>query len=102
MAGLNRQRVGRLRGAAAAGGRRAKGTEDAQRHRDAGGGRHRGAKVWKQVRDWAIQHRMLSAKELDVLVVAASPGKIPTDNRSILIMRALDKLRKAGCILGPR
>jgi hypothetical protein len=61
-----------------------------------------GPQVWKQVREWAIQHRMLSAKELDVLAVAASPGKIPTDKQSLLIMRALDKLRKEGCILGPR
>jgi hypothetical protein len=60
-----------------------------------------GPQVWTQVREWAIQHRMLSKRELDALAVAASPGKIPTDRQSLLIMGALDKLRKEGCTLGP-
>jgi hypothetical protein len=61
-----------------------------------------GPNVWKQVREWAIQHRLLSSRELDVLALAASPGRIPTDKQSLVIMGALDKLRKEGCTLGPR
>ena len=60
-----------------------------------------GPTVWKQVRDWAIQQKMLSPKELDVLAIATAPGRIPTDKQSILIMTALGKLRKEGCLFGP-
>ena len=45
---------------------------------------------------------MLSPKELDVLAIAASPGKLATDKQSIVIMAAHDRLRKEGCPFGPK
>lgn len=60
-----------------------------------------GAGVWKAVRDWAIQNKMLSGKELEVLALAAMPNKVPSDKQSLLIMAALAKLRREGCPLGP-
>lgn len=62
-----------------------------------------GHSVWNQVRDWAIQHGMLSMKERDVLAIASdTSGKLPTDRQSIVIMSALEKLKKAGCPFGPK
>ncbi len=60
-----------------------------------------GSAVWAQVRDWALRNRLLSTKELDCLALAATPGKLPSDKQSIIIMTALGKLRREGCPFGP-
>lgn len=60
-----------------------------------------GPQVWKQVRDWAVKNKMLSGKELEILALAATPGKLPSDKQSLIIMSALAKLRREGCPLGP-
>lgn len=60
-----------------------------------------GAPVWKQVREWALQHRLLSSMELDILALAATPSKILSDKQSLVVMKAMEKLRKEGCPFGP-
>lgn len=60
-----------------------------------------GAAVWKAVRNWAVEHRMLSSKELEILSVAATQGKLPSEKQSLVIMEALRKLKAEGCVHGP-
>lgn len=60
-----------------------------------------GAATWKAVRQWAMDHKMLSVQELEILSVAATPGKLPSDRQSLTIMKALAKVRSEGCTLGP-
>ena len=60
-----------------------------------------GAAVWKQVRDWAVEHKVLSLKELEILGFASLPGKVPSEKQSVVILEALRKARIEGCPFGP-
>lgn len=60
-----------------------------------------GAPVWKKVRDWAIEKKVLSLKELEILGVASTLGKLPSEKQSIVICEALRKVRAEGCPFGP-
>jgi hypothetical protein len=57
--------------------------------------------LWKKVRDWALEHRVLGLKELEILAVASTPGKIPSEKQSLIVVEALKKARAEGCPFGP-
>lgn len=60
-----------------------------------------GAELWGEVRSWAIEHRLLSQKELEILSVAASmPKKLPTEKQCLNVLASLKRLREEGCPLG--
>lgn len=60
-----------------------------------------GAFVWKQIREWAIDRQQLSEKELEILGIACMlPTKVPTERQSLALIKALEKLRQEGCVLG--
>ncbi len=59
-----------------------------------------GWEVWRQLKRWAIENGLLTAKELEILEIAASmPRLLPTEKQSVVIVRALNKLRAEGCSL---
>lgn len=60
-----------------------------------------GHEVWGQVRAWAIEHRVLSVRELATLEIVSRPNVLATERQSILIMEALRKARQEGCPFGP-
>lgn len=60
-----------------------------------------GAETWKGVRAWCLEHKVLSTKELEILAVAATPGKIASEKQSLVIVEALRKARAEGCPVGP-
>lgn len=54
--------------------------------------------AWMRIRRWAVENRLLSPKELDILAIAADiPRKLPTEKQSIVALAALKKLRAEGC-----
>jgi hypothetical protein len=56
-----------------------------------------GARFWKDFERWASENGCLTAKELQIVDVAASmPRTLPTEKQSIVIMKALDKARAEG------
>jgi hypothetical protein len=61
-----------------------------------------GAEVWRQVRAWGSERRLLSVTEAGILdVAAAMPTRMPTDRQCIVIVKLLERLRAEGCLLGP-
>ncbi len=61
-----------------------------------------GAEVWRRVKDFATDNDLLTSKELDILQVAASmPRLLPSEKQSIVILKALNKLRAEGCTIAP-
>jgi hypothetical protein len=59
-----------------------------------------GAGTWRSLKRWAVEKRLLSQRELDILEVAASmPDKLPSDKQSLVIMKSLRKLREEGCTI---
>jgi DNA gyrase inhibitor GyrI len=60
-----------------------------------------GAELWRQLKQWSTERRVLSQKEIEIIDVAASmPRMIPSEKQSLVIMKALGKLRAEGCTLG--
>ena len=59
-----------------------------------------GPDLWRQLRDWGKEQRLLSVKELDIFNLAATPDRIPSDKQSLILMKALEKLREEGCTIG--
>lgn len=60
-----------------------------------------GATFWRQVKNWAIENGVLTAKELEIIEIAASmPRVLPTEKQSIVVIKALNKLRAEGCSIG--
>jgi hypothetical protein len=58
--------------------------------------------VWRAVRQWGVERKLLSQKEIDILdVAAAMPNRSPTEKQCMFVMRTLAKLRMEGCALGP-
>ena len=56
-----------------------------------------GATFWKEARQWAHKHRLLSPREYGVLeVCAAIPNKMPSDKQCGIAMNALKKLKDEG------
>ncbi len=61
-----------------------------------------GPAVWKQVKDWGWERKTLGQKEAEIFEVAcAMPRKLPSEKQSLIIMKALGRLRKEGCPFGP-
>lgn len=59
-----------------------------------------GGAFWGQVREWALEHRVLSTRELEALAVAARMPKIwPTERQCQMVMSAYAKVRAEGCPL---
>ena len=60
-----------------------------------------GAETWRQVKQWGVENKKLSQKEIDILTVAVSiPKLIPTDKQSLYLLNTLRKLREEGCPFG--
>ncbi len=60
-----------------------------------------GSPVWRQVRDWALSHKLLSQKELEILAVAGDmPARLPSEKQAIVIMESLRRVRSEGCPYG--
>jgi len=54
--------------------------------------------IWLKIRRWAVERRLLSQKELDILAIAADmPRKLPTEKQCVVALAALKKLHAEGC-----
>lgn len=59
-----------------------------------------GGDFWRQVREWAIENRVLSSKELDALAaVARLPQTVPHEKQCAVAISALARVRSEGCTL---
>lgn len=59
-----------------------------------------GPGIWRELKDWAVERRLLSQKELEILEFAAGmPRNYPSEKQSLVIVKALEKLRGEGCPL---
>ena len=57
-----------------------------------------GGTVWKDILDWGIRRRLLSAADVGVLNVAASiPRKVPTEAQASRALAAFERLKSEGC-----
>jgi hypothetical protein len=57
-----------------------------------------GADKWRNVREWATTHNLLTPKEAGLLAVAADiPRKIPSDKQAVLIWDIRTRLIEEGC-----
>lgn len=61
-----------------------------------------GGAFWRQVRDWAVENRVLSVRELDALGIAARmPQLVPSEKQCQAVVTALTRARVEGCPLKP-
>jgi hypothetical protein len=60
-----------------------------------------GGHLWKSVREWGIERKLLSPTEAGVLGFAAAiPQNIPTEKQSAVLLKALKRLHEEGCPIG--
>ena len=60
-----------------------------------------GGDLWRSVREWAVERKLLSSTEAGVLEVAAAmPRRIPTEKQSAVVLEALRRLHEEGCPIG--
>jgi hypothetical protein len=52
--------------------------------------------LWRQIRQWGMDHRNLTAKEEQLLLLAATPGKVPSEKQAVAILLILRKLQQEG------
>jgi hypothetical protein len=52
--------------------------------------------TWKQIRQWGIQNNYLTVKEEQLLLFAATPGKVPSDRQATAILQIRKKLQQEG------
>ncbi len=55
-----------------------------------------GVQGWAAVRDFTIQRNMATPLERDLLGVACSPRKVPSEKQSVLLLRLLDRAHSEG------
>lgn len=52
--------------------------------------------VWREVRRWGLDNKLLTAKEEQLLLLAATPGKVPSERQASAILLIHKKLRDEG------
>lgn len=55
---------------------------------------------WRLIREWGIQHRHLTGKEEQLLLLAATPGKVPSERQAAAILQIRRKLQQEGLRTG--
>jgi hypothetical protein len=58
-----------------------------------------GAPFWMKVREWGSERKLLSVRELDIFSLAASPDMVPSEKQSVILIKALNRLRTEGCTI---
>ncbi len=51
---------------------------------------------WRQIRQWGIERSHLTAKEDQLMLIAATPGKVPSERQAGAILSILQKLEHEG------
>jgi hypothetical protein len=54
---------------------------------------------WRQIRDWGLQNNHLTGKEEQLLLLAATPGKVPSEKQAAAILDIRRKLEREGLVL---
>lgn len=52
--------------------------------------------IWREVRRWGLDNRLLTAKEEQLLLFAATPGKVPSERQAAAILLIHRKLQQEG------
>jgi hypothetical protein len=60
------------------------------------------ARFWSKLIDWGQTREVLNAKDIDIITVAASGKKIPTEKQCEYIFRTYEKCKKAGFSVTPK
>jgi AIPR protein/abortive infection phage resistance-like protein len=60
-----------------------------------------GGDLWRSLRQWGTEERLISPTEAEILAVAASvPIKIPSEKQSLVVVAILQRLHAEGCQIG--
>lgn len=51
---------------------------------------------WRLIREWGLQHKHLTGKEEQLLLLAATPGKVPSERQAAAILQIRSKLQHEG------
>lgn len=51
---------------------------------------------WREVRRWGLDNKLLTAKEEQLLLIAATPGKVPSERQAAAILLVHRKLQQEG------
>lgn len=54
--------------------------------------------VWREVRRWGLDNKLLTAKEEQLLLIAATPGKVPSERQAAAILGIHRKLQQEGLV----
>lgn len=54
---------------------------------------------WRQARQWGIEKNLLTMKEDQLLLFAATPGKVPSERQAVAILEIRSKLEREGLAL---
>lgn len=52
--------------------------------------------IWREVRRWGLDNKLLTAKEEQLLLFAATPGKVPSERQAAAILLIQRKLQQEG------
>lgn len=52
--------------------------------------------AWRQIRQWGIQNKYLTVKEEQLLLLASTPGKVPSERQAAVILDIRKKLEQEG------
>lgn len=52
--------------------------------------------TWRQIRQWGLENKMLTSKEDQLLLLASTPGKVPSDRQAATILEVHRKLMSEG------
>ena len=55
---------------------------------------------WRRIRQWGIDNRHLTAKEEQLLLLAATPGKVPSEKQAAAMLQIRRRLEKEGLAVG--
>lgn len=55
---------------------------------------------WRLMREWGLQHKHLTGKEEQLLLLAATPGKVPSERQAAAILQIRTKLQQEGLRIG--
>ena len=55
---------------------------------------------WREIRQWGIERNHLTAKEEQLLLFAATQGKVPSEKQAVAILLILQKLEQEGLSVG--
>jgi len=56
----------------------------------------KGSEYWKSVLDFMSKLELLSPKELDILIIAATPSKMPTEKQSQVLLDVMNRAFEEG------